>query len=143
MHLRTRHAAVVLAVLLAVPAVGLAAKVKAPNDLYKGKTAEKQPVSLQASRSSISIFALTFVCRGTVTGNTSAQEIKLRKTKRGYAFAIKTYGIVTYSDERGDDNAAITLAGRFSTTAKSVRGTFRVKTTRCGSSGSVKWHARR
>jgi hypothetical protein len=120
-----------------------AAKVKAPRSNYAGTTEQKQPISLSVDRSNISIIAIRFACEGDVTGNTSAQDIKVKKTKRGYSFSIKTYGIASYSDGQGDDNAAINISGRFSPSAKSVKGTVKVGTHRCGSTGTTVWSARR
>jgi hypothetical protein len=99
--------------------------------------------SLIISGKSIQIYALRFPCRK-VKGNTSLQDISLRKTPKGYRFDIAAHSIVTYSDndKHPDENAAITLSGLFSRNAKKVTGHVRVKAPRCDT-GKIAWGAAR
>jgi hypothetical protein len=131
--------AAVALVALAGTATSLAAgTVKAPRSgTYAGYPGA---MTLYVSGKSLSLVAFSFKC-GEAKGRTSLNSIKLKKTKKGYAFSIKTYGNVTYSDDQPDENAAVNLSGRFSKTGKSSMGVFRVKTPRCGSTGDVKWRA--
>jgi hypothetical protein len=121
-------------------------KVKPPKNgaTYSGMTAQKQRLSLRIQGRNIEIFTVKFICKDT-TGRTSLQAIPLKKTKRGYAFDIMSYGIVTYGDtERTDENAQIRVAGRFgAATANRVTGQISIKTPGCGSTGTMEWHARR
>jgi hypothetical protein len=115
--------------------------VKAPPDgaEYDGTSPK---VTILISGKSIQIFAFRFPCKQ-VKGNTSLQDIKLKKTDKGYKFGIDANGIVTYSDSEThpDENGAISLSGRFGRRAKTVAGHFRVKTPRCDS-GKVAWDAK-
>ena len=56
--------------------------------------------------------------RDGLPGRTSLNSIKLKKTPKGYAFAIKAHGIVSYSDNQDDENGAIDISGRFSRTGR-------------------------
>jgi hypothetical protein len=128
----------------AVPlAAGAAAQkkpVKAPKDgaVYQG---HHPGVALRISGKSIEIFALRFPCKQ-VKGNTSLQDIKLKKTSKYWRFDIKAHSIVTYSDtgKHPDENAAIELGGHFSRDAKRVKGHVRVKAPRCDT-GKILWSA--
>jgi hypothetical protein len=106
--------------------------VKAPPDgaHYTGN----HRLSLYISGKSIQIVAFRFPCKQ-AKGDTSLQDVKLKKTDKGYKFGITSYGIVTYTDSEThpDQNGQITLAGRFGRLAKTVAGHFRVKTPRCDS----------
>jgi hypothetical protein len=97
---------------------------------------------MSTSGKSIDIVAFTFAC-GTASGRISLNGIALKKTARGYKFAIKGHGNVTYSDDEPDENGSVEISGRFSRTGKSVGGTWRVKTGRCGQTKTVKWRAHR
>jgi len=131
--------AAVALVALAGTATSLAAgTVKAPKSgTYTGYPGA---MTLYVSGKSLSLVAFSFKC-GEAKGRTSLNDVKLKKTKKGYAFSIKAHGNVTYSDEQPDENGAVNLSGRFSKTGKSSAGVFRVKTPRCGSTGDVKWRA--
>jgi len=131
--------AVVAFATLALTAPGLAAgSVKAPKSgTYTGYPGG---MTLYVSGKSLSLAAFSFKC-GQVHGRTSLNDIRLKKTKNGYTFSVKTHGNVTYTDDHPDENAAVRMSGRFSKTGKSSAGTFRVRTPRCGSTGDVKWRA--
>jgi hypothetical protein len=140
MHSRARLVpAVVALVTLATTATGLAASsVKAP----RSGTWAGYPggMTMYVSGKSLSLVAFSFKC-GQAHGRTSLNDIRLKKTKKGYTFSVKTHGNVTYTDDQPDENAAVRMSGRFSKTGKSAAGTFRVRTPRCGSTGDVKWRA--
>jgi hypothetical protein len=120
--------------------------VKAPKNgaTYSGMTAEKLRVSLRIQGKAIEVLAVKFNCKGTI-GRTSFSAIPLRKTRRGYAFGIMMYGIVTYEDpERTDENAQVRVSGRFGAeTARRVTGKISLKTPECGTTKTMEWHARR
>jgi hypothetical protein len=119
-----RAALVLSVVLLLVPASGAgAARFKAPSGEYKGSPGE---VLLSTSRNSIAIAAFSFRCDST-RGRTGVNEVPVKRTRKGYRFSIRTHGSVSFEDGRPDNNVAIDLRGRFSRTAKTVRGTFRVR----------------
>ena len=106
--------------------------VKAPADgaHYTGN----HRLNLYISGKSIQIVAFRFPCKQ-VKGDTSLQDIKLKKTDKGYKFAIESNGIVTYtdSDTHPDQNGLISISGQFGRRAKTVAGHFHVKTPRCDS----------
>jgi hypothetical protein len=108
---------------------------------YHGTTGGTRKVDLMLSGRSIELMAFDFKCRS-VTGRTSLNGIKLRKTTRGWRFSTRTHGSVSYSDDKPDQNARIDVSGRFSRTAKSIRGRLRVKTPRCGDTRAFDWSAR-
>lgn len=124
---------------LTATATGVAAgKVKAPRSgTYTGYPGG---MTLYISGNSVSLAAFSFKC-GQAHGRTSLNDMRIKKTRKGYAFSLKAHGNVTYSDDHPDENAAVTMSGRFSKTGKSVVGLFRVKSPRCGSTGDVKWRA--
>lgn len=132
----------------ALPATAAARpkKVKAPKSgKYTGTTGASRTLTLYVSGKSVSIVAFQFAC-GQAKGNASISDIALKKTKKGYRFSVSTHGIVTYSDSDShpDENGTIAIKGRFDRkTAKKVAGTVRVKTPRCGDTGSVYWTASR
>jgi hypothetical protein len=97
-------------------------------------------MTLYVSGKTISLAAFSFKC-GDAHGRTSLDDIRLKKTKKGYAFSLKAHGNVSYDDDHADENAAVNISGRFSKSGKSSAGVFRVKSPRCGSTGDVKWRA--
>jgi hypothetical protein len=117
--------------------------VKAPSSgaKYTGVTDDKQKVSLFPSGKAVQIVAFDFVCVGKVVGSTSLEAIKLTRTDLGYKFSIRAHGIVSYKDGKPDENAAISLSGRFSRSGKSVTGRLRVRSPRCRSTAFHDWHA--
>jgi hypothetical protein len=134
-------------VAMLVAAVGIAeAKIAGPKSgaTYVGTYASRGHLEIAVATSkSLRYIALRFPCKGTVTGATTLQDITVKKGKTGYSFSILTYGGVTYSDDQRPDNAKVNIAGAFNRTGKRVAGTVRVKTPRCGDSGSKKWSAKR
>jgi hypothetical protein len=118
-------------------------RVKAPRSgQYAGLTAEKHPLKLYVSGKTIDLAAFEFDCKTTV-GKGSLDDLRLTKTKRGYRFAIRAYGSLSFADEGDDENALVHLSGRFSRDARAVRGVLTVKSPRCGNTGSIKWTAHR
>jgi hypothetical protein len=150
-RIRTRLAAApaivaLAAAVIAVPATGAAATkhktptVKAPRS---GKyTGAHGRTVLYISGRSIDLIGFDFPC-GQASGSTSLNSIKLKKTRKGYAFSIRAHGSVTYSDAHPDENAAVDVSGRFTRDGKRVAGQFRVKAPRCRDTGAVKWSAKR
>ena len=65
----------------------------------------------------------------------------MKKTRKGYAFSTKAKGTVSYADGQPDQNGTVVLSGRFSRTGRSVGGTRKVKTPRCGDTKRVDWRA--
>ena len=145
--MRAPLAALTLAValVLAAPTLG-ATTVKAPKS---GSTyGEEVPydIVLRISGRSVEIVAFSFPCpkaEGGVTGRTSMNDFRLKRTTRGYRFNADAHGLVTYSDDQGDENATTHISGRFALNAKTVRGHLRVKSKRCGDTGDLKWRAAR
>ena len=130
-----------LALVIAVPATAMAAT--APTAPKSGSTYEgpaPADVVLRVSGRSVEIVAFTFPCKD-VTGRTSLNDFRLKRTAKGYRFNADANGIVTYSDEQGDENARTHISGRFAMKAGSVRGHLRVKSKRCGDTGHLKWRA--
>jgi hypothetical protein len=115
-------------------------RVKPPKSgQYKGA---RGTLLLFVSGKSIDIAAFDFDC-GKATGRTSLNAIPLKWTRRGYKFDIDTHGNASYSDGQADENATVAFKGRFSRSGRSVRGSLRVRTPRCGDSGDVHWRANR
>ncbi len=150
---RTRilPAAMSAAVLVLVPAVALApaadlrsAAVKAPKAgaRYGGKTAEGKPISLRMAEREVEIVGFRFECGDAASGGTSLQSIRLRRDDDGYRFKIVSRGIVSFSDDAPDENAAVSIRGQFSRSAKTAAGVLRVDAPRCDT-GYVRWRATR
>jgi hypothetical protein len=139
-------AALALAPFAALPAAAGAAKHrKAPKAgaHYAGHTGDGGEFTLDvADKKTVKIVAFQFDC-GNVTGRTSLQDIPIKKTKKGYKFRIEAYGIVTYSDEKQDENGKIDVSGKFSKGAKQVTGQLRVRPPRCHDTGKIHWTAHR
>jgi hypothetical protein len=138
-----RIASIGLAVLLVAAAVASAATtVKAPKDgsTYEGKA--PRDVVLRVAGRSVEIVAFSFPC-GDVSGRTSLNDFPLKRTPKGYRFNADATGIVTYSDDQGDENAKAHISGRFALDAKKVRGHLRVRSKRCGDTGDLRWRAAR
>jgi hypothetical protein len=146
---RTSMTAVATAATLAaglaggLPAATGAATVKAPRSgKYEGATTRKRPLTLYTTGKAIDLAAFQFDCKATV-GKGSLNDIRLRKSAKGYRFAIRARGSISFTDEGPDENAAIAISGRFSRDGKTVRGVLRVKSHRCGDTRKVRWSARR
>ena len=137
-----RLAAMLAVLALALTPAAVAAahqpKVKAPKSgsEYDGN----HKLVIYISGKSIELVAFNFRC-GDTTGRTSLNDIPLKKTKKGYRFAIKAHGSITFADGRPDENGAINISGRFGRRAKRVAGHFRVKSPSCGNTGVVAWKA--
>jgi hypothetical protein len=140
--------ALVPAVLLAVlpPAVAqgrtepTAPRVHRPYDRYRGTTGAKRKLDLYISGRTIDLAAFDIGCRG-AAGRTSLNAIAMHRTPRGWRFSTTMYGSITFADGRPDENARFVMTGRFSTSAKVVKGTLRVKGETCGDTGAVAWSA--
>jgi hypothetical protein len=114
------------------------AKIATPRGRYTSRTVE-----LRVSSRSIDLAAFTFKCRAT-TGRISLNALRLKKTRRGWRLpATRIFGSATYADDHPDENARVDVSGRFSSTARSARGTLRVKSPHCGDTGARDWSARR
>jgi hypothetical protein len=129
----------------AVAAAARAAKVRVPRSGAYNGTARGKPITIYTSGKSIQIVAFDFACHNVsgVKGRTSLNAIKLTKTSKGYKFGIRAYASITYSDDHPDENGKVAISGRFSRTGKSAKGVLRVKSSRCGDTGSVKWSVSR
>jgi hypothetical protein len=140
--IRVRLAAALLAAAFAavVPAAPAAVtqRVKAPRSGdYLGPR-----VSLSVSGRSIQVAEIHFACRK-ASGTTVLNDIRFKKSKNRYVFAIRAHGSIGYSDDSPSENGAVDIAGRFSRTGKSAAGVFRVKSSRCRDTGRIKWRAAR
>jgi hypothetical protein len=137
------HRAVIkLTLILVLAVVGTAsAAVKPPRSgsQYQGAA---HHVFLQISGRSIEIIAFSFRCDGT-KGRISLNDIRLKRSSRGYRFYSVLHGLVTYGDGEPDENAEVRIRGLFTRDAKAVRGRFRVITPRCGNTGRLRWRATR
>jgi hypothetical protein len=139
----------VAAVVLACAGVGgpvgaLAAKntVKAPKSgAYTGPTAQKRHVTISISGKTVQLVGFDFKCEGT-DGATNLNDIKLKRTTKGYKFALKAHGSITFTDGQPDENGRVDVAGRFTRSGKRATGYFRVRSSRCHT-GPVQWSARR
>jgi hypothetical protein len=148
--IRNRVAAGALAATLAaapaavLPATAAAKKqVKAPKDgKYSGHAGTYKTLALYVSGKSVQIVAWQFKC-GNTTGSTSLSDIPLKKTKKGYKLKITAHGIVSYADNKPDENGTLKIQGRFNRVAKKISGVLSVKTPRCGPTGDLKWSAQR
>ncbi len=109
---------------------------------YTGATAQSRRLALGISGRSIEYVAFRFDCQSGYA-NTALQDIRLAKTSKGYTFKINAHSLVTYGRERRiDENAPVFVEGRFSRTARTVSGRFRVRAPGCDT-GYVKWRAHR
>lgn len=133
--------AVALALAVSIPAVAPAATSapKAPKSgwIYRGQPGD---VFLRISGRSVEIASFSFPC-GDVSGRTSVNDFRLKRTSKGYRFNADANGIVTYTDDT-DGNAEVHISGRFSMDAKTVRGHLRAKSSRCDT-GDLKWKGAR
>ena len=145
----TRLAGLAAAAMLALVPIADAAKkkpVRVPKSgLYHGADPAGRTIDIYTSGKIVQLVAFDFKCRNVkgVKGRTSLNYIKMKRTKNGYKFALTAHGNVTYSDDHPDENGAFSIAGRFTTAGNRVKGTYRAKSPRCGSTGSVNWRAKR
>jgi hypothetical protein len=138
-------AVLVLAAAAHAPATDLkraAAKAPSSGARYGGLTAEGKRLMLRTSRGAVQIVGFRFECVDIASGATSLQSIRLRRDDAGYRFKISARGIVSFADEAPDENAAISIRGQFSRSAKTVTGLLRVDARRCDT-GYVRWRAAR
>jgi hypothetical protein len=127
------------------PAVARAAlsKVKPPQSgKYGGHAGPHRDLVLYTSGKSIQLAAFDFAC-GATSGRTSLNDIPMKKSKKGYKFAIKASGSASFADERPDENVRIQFQGRFGRTGRAAVGTLRVRAAGCPDTGVVKWSAKR
>jgi hypothetical protein len=141
--MRLPLAALALAIALALPvSAGGATTVKAPKSGSEYGKVKPYDIVLQVQGKSISIIAFKFPCGSDgITGRTSLNDFRLKRTSKGYRFNADAHGNVTYSDELQDENATVHVSGRFTPDAKTVRGHLRVKSKRCGDTGNLDWKA--
>lgn len=135
-----RHTVIALALALALPAVAGAATVRAPKSGSEYRGSPPANVVLNVSGRSVEIVAFSFPC-GEVSGRTSLNDFRLKRTDRGYRFNADANALVTYSDEQLDENARVHISGRFTLKAHKVRGHIRVRSKRCGNTGNLDWRA--
>jgi hypothetical protein len=143
--LPARLLAVAATAALALVPVAAASKqpnVKVPKSGQYDGTAGGKSITLVTSGKSIQIVAFDFACAGT-QGRTGLNGIKLKKTARGYKFAIKAHGSITFRDNQPDENGAVDISGLFTRSGKSAKGVLRVKSHRCGNTGNVNWKVKR
>jgi hypothetical protein len=146
MKIATRTASLAAAAMLAAVPIADAAKKKPPVKVPKsghfhGKSGGRS-IDLYTQGKLIQIAAFDFKC-GAVKGRTSINDIKMKWSRKGYRFGLKTHGNITYSDEQQDENGAISFWGRFTPAGNRVTGTYRVRSSRCGSTGTIEWRAKR
>jgi hypothetical protein len=116
------------------------AKVKPPRSgKYEGRPGR---LTIYTAGKSIELVSFHFKCRNT-RGTTSLNGIPLKKSKRGYRFAIKAHGSVEYADQSAPENGVVDISGRFSRTGRSAKGSLKVRTARCGGTGRINWRAAR
>ena len=135
---RLAGAAIVLTLLHSAATSVAAEPVRAPKSgsVYEGGHA----LGMRTLGKSIQIVGFNADC-GRKTARTSLNDIALVKTDRGYRFRFRGSANVTYlNSNRPDENATVRFRGRFSRSAKSVRGVFRVTAPHC-KTGDVKWRA--
>jgi hypothetical protein len=132
-----------VAVLALVPAAEAAKqKVKAPKSgQYNGHPRGKD-LMLFVSGKSIQLASFSFKCKGT-SGRTNLDDIRLKKTSKGYRFALDAHGSISFADGQPDENGKVSISGRFTRSGKKPTGVFRVRSPRCGDTGNIKWSATR
>jgi len=123
-----------------VPAGPAAAAVKPPPDgaTYRGSPGN---VELLVSGRSIALAAFSARC-GATRGRTNVNDIRLRRTRGAYRFRLRVAVSITFEDGSADENGVAFFRGRFSSTARSVRGVFWLRSSRCAKR-EVTWIARR
>lgn len=124
--------------LLALPAGATAATtVKAPKSGSSYESGEPYYVLLQISGRSVEIAAFSFGCKDTF-GRTTVNDFRLKRTSKGYRFNADAKALASYADD-SNENVTLHISGRFSLSAKTVRGHLRVKSPKCGDTGYFKW----
>jgi hypothetical protein len=134
---------IALVLVLALPAIaGAATTLRAPKSGSEYRSGAPSDVFMRISGRSVEVLGISFPC-GEVTGRTSLNDFRLKRTTKGYRFNADAHGLVGYSDDASDQNASVHVSGRFALDAKTVRGHVRVKSKRCGDTGDLKWRATR
>lgn len=123
---------------LLAPAAG-GAELRRPSGTY---SAPADRWLLSVTGRSIQIAAFDFTCRQT-KARISVNGIRIRKARGRWRFSERLNGIVTYADERPDENGRLRLIGRFSRDARVATGTLRVTTPACGTTREQQWRASR
>lgn len=138
--MRAMALALVASLMLALVA-GAEAKVRAPKGDYTGP----RQLFMRVSDKTIDIIAFNFPCNKHpgVRGRTSLNAIPLRRTDDGYKFSTKQFGIVTYSNNRPDQNGVTSISGQWGRKGGFVRGRFQSSTRYCGPTGKLEWKANR
>jgi hypothetical protein len=111
---------------------------------YIGQTRQKNELTLVVAGKrvrTIRTAVAEFKC-GYARERLTVHRLKLRRTRRGYTFALHGRRSVTFNDRRPPQRAAVDFTGRFTRAGKKARGRVRVKSPRCGGSGKVRWSAR-
>lgn len=126
---------------IAAPAAGVTAPKSGAK--YSGKTEQAHRIDLSVRGKSVEYVSFRFNCGRKAIGATGLQDIPLKRTSKGYRFEVDAHASMSFSDEQPDENAAVYVRGRFSGTARSVRGLVRVKSERCHDTGYISWRAKR
>jgi hypothetical protein len=128
-----------LAVLVAAPALG-ATHVHAPrHGEYVGQTHQKRELALYVAHRRARM-TFEFDCTY-LSGRATVRHLKLHRTRRGFTFAFHGRRAVTYADGRSPQRARLWITGRFARSGRRAHGRLRVKSARCGGSGKLAWSA--
>lgn len=128
---------------LAAPA-GAATAVKRPSGKYNGATAQEGNlvINISKNRKFVKLIGFQFYCDDQASGVTGLQNLKLKKTSKGYKFSGAASSAATYSDDAPAEDGTVRVSGRFSKNGKAATGKFSVSTPRCGDvSTGVRWIA--
>jgi hypothetical protein len=126
---------------MSAPAAGITAPKSGAK--YSGKTEQGHTIGLWIQRKSVEYISFRFNCGRKAIGATGLQSIPLKRTSKGYRFALDAHSSMSFSDDQPDENAAVSVRGRFSRTARTVEGLVRVKSERCHDTGFISWRAKR
>jgi hypothetical protein len=130
---------------VAAAAAGLLAPATAGAELRRPSGTYSAPADrwlLNVAGRSIQIAAFDFICRDT-KGRISVNGIRIRRARGRWRFSARLYGLVTYADERPDENGRLRVTGRFSRNARLATGTLRVTAPSCGTTREQQWRASR
>ena len=135
--------AVAVAVLALAPIAGAAKQtVKVPKSGEYHGNPRGQDLTLDISGKTIQIAVFGFRCADT-TGRMGLNDIRLKKTSKGYKFGITAYGGITFAGGEGAENGKASISGQFTRSGKRATGVFRVKSPTCHDTGQIKWSAKR
>ena len=116
--------------------------VKAPKrGQYVGATRRHHESTLFVARRSIKSAVFEVDC-GLGTGRTAPRRIKLRRTRRGFAFKAHRRRRISYNDGHPPETATVDVSGRFARTGRKAHGVVRIHSRHCGRSGKLRWSAR-